>query len=810
MLAGVTVIAAWLVWRCLRDPAVRFLPQQSPASWIAYPASPDISAQSVASLSNAPFAVFRRIVVLESPAQKAQLRIRALENYRVQINRTGEAFSSHPDRNWKEAVEFNVQSQLRPGTNLIEVTVTNLAGPPLLWLVLSTERGEWISDSSWEVSYANAAWQPARVAANANPFPPGNPMRNDTSLAGSVRRELKLNLTLLLLAVVLSLLLRDWLMKRKSGLTGSEVTKVALLGLGAIWIVLILHNSALLTPINGFDIQQHLRYIQHLLTEHKLPPADSGWETHQPPLYYLIAALGLQICGLDVATSAGLTALRVLSLIFGLGQIVLVFASLRLLFPDELRRPLLGTAMAALLPAHLYHAHYITNETLLALLVSGVFYLVLRVLRSAQPHPAWCAGLGACLGAALLTKLTALIVAPVVFAVLLVHLLARRERRLKSWLGQLVLPLALCLLVSGWFYWGLWTGGAESAGEGASRWGYGTGWWQDDGYRTRGYFLRFGEALTRPLFSSFHSYWDGLYSTLWGDGLGGGSVSVELLPPWNYDLLALGYVLALLPTLAVVVGFALALRQLLRQPSTEWLLLLGVTMLFGLASIYFSLQAPGASQVRASFGLMLLVPFCALFAWGQQRLAPLASRRSVALMALLIWWGLTSVFVHWIPGASAQSRLLRSTLQMHSGQGEEAVRLAEVGLKTDPSKGLLRSLCADGWRQLGRTNEARELIAQALEKFPNDPLAHLDAAMAAAEERRFDEAIRHVRQAQVVAPDHPMAARELVVLLARQGKLDEALMACREALRIRPHDAQLQEWFTDLAQGKVPASLENR
>ena len=396
-----------------------------------------------------------------------------------------------------------------------------------------------------------------------------------------------------------------------------------------------------------------------------------------------------------------------------------------------------------------------------------------------------------------------------VFAALLIHLLARRERRLKSWLGTLVLPLGVCLLVSGWFYWGLWTQSGMASGEGAGRWGYGTGWWQDDGYRTSGYFLRFGEALTRPLFSSFHSYWDGIYSTLWGDGLGGGSVSVELLPPWNYDLLALGYVLALLPTLLVVTGFALALRQLLRKPSPEWLLLLGVTMLFVLASVYFALKAPGASQVRASFGLMLLVPFCAFFAWGQHRLAPLASRRNVVLMAVTIWWGLNGVFAHWIPGASAQSRLLQSVIQMRSGQGEEAVRLAEEGLKTDPSKGPLRSLCADAWRQLGRTNEARELVAQALEKFPNDPLSHLDAAMAAAEDARFDEALRHARQAQAVAPDHPMVARELVVLLIRQRKLDEALGACREALRIRPHDAQLQEWFKELEQGRSPADISN-
>src|SRR5678815_3843766 len=100
---------------------------------------------------------------------------------------------------------------------------------------------------------------------------------------------------------------------------------------------------------------------------------------------------------------------------------------------------------------------------------------------------------------------------------------------------------------------------------------------------------------------------------------------------------------------------------------------------------------------------------------------------------------------------------------MRAGQGEKAVQLAEEGLRSDPSKGLLRSFCAGGWPQSGRTNEARELVVRSLEKFPNDPLAHLDASMLAAEDRRFDEAIRHARQAQFIAPDHPMAARQLII-----------------------------------------------
>lgn len=802
LLAGLIGLAGWMVWRCQRDPAIRFLPESGPAAWIGYPMVPDIAAHGVADSSNAPTAIFRRSFVVSTTPARAEIRIRALENFQFQCNQKPVTPAVAPGPNWKDAVELNLAGELRPGTNQLEVIVRNTAGPPLLWLVLEADGQRIVSDSSWEVSLANASWQPARVAGNSNPFKAGNPMRSDTGLAGSIRREWRMHLTLLGLAVVLALLARDWLDKRRATFTASEMSLLVPGALMLIWVGLALHNNSLLAPISGFDIQQHLRYIKHVQTEHALPPAGAGWETHQPPLYYLVAALLLQTLGLDAAASSGLTALRLLSLLFGLGQIALVLASLRLLFPGELKRPLLGTAMAALLPAHLYHAHYVTNETLLALLVSGVFYLSLRVLRAEQPHWAWSAGLGACLGAALLTKLSALVVAPLVIAALALRLLARRECKLKPWASSVLLPAAVCLLVSGWFYWGLWSNGGDEA---ASRFGYGTGWWQQDGYRTAGYYLRFGESLVRPLFSSFHSYWDGMYSTLWGDGLCGGSVSVELRPPWNYDLLAVGFVLALLPTLALVTGGAAAGRELIRKPSPAWLLLLGAGLLFVPASIWFSLKAPGASQVRASFGLMLLVPFCALFARGCEHLSRRAGRLGLAVNILLLWWGLNSLFAHWIPGSSAQSRQVRATVLMRTQQPEEAVRIAEEGLRRDPSRGLLRSLVADAWKQTGRTNESRQLLAQALEKFPDDPMAHFDAALDAAEGGRIDEAVLRLRHAQTVGPDSPLPGRQLVLLLSRQGRLDEALAACREALHVRPFDPKLQEWFAELARGQRPA-----
>ena len=41
-------------------------------------------------------------------------------------------------------------------------------------------------------------------------------------------------------------------------------------------------------------------------------------------------------------------------------------------------------------------------------------------------------------------------------------------------------------------------------------------------------------------------------------------------PPWNYDLMTAGYLLALAPTLTILAGAAVSVWRFIRQPSTEW------------------------------------------------------------------------------------------------------------------------------------------------------------------------------------------------------------------------------------------------
>jgi len=69
--------------------------------------------------------------------------------------------------------------------------------------------------------------------------------------------------------------------------------------------------------------------------------------------------------------------------------------------------------------------------------------------------------------------------------------------------------------------------------------------------------------------------WRGLYSTLWGDGLIGGAARLAARPPWNYDWMNAGYLLAAGLSLLFLLGFVIALGNLIRRPSPQWFALLG-------------------------------------------------------------------------------------------------------------------------------------------------------------------------------------------------------------------------------------------
>ena len=206
---------------------------------------------------------------------------------------------------------------------------------------------------------------------------------------------------------------------------------------------------------------------------------------------------------------------------FGLAHIALVFLSLRLVFPEHFGRQLAGLVLAVFLPMNLYLSHYVTNEVLAATLVSATIFLCLRLLREEHVSPAGYAGLGLCLSAALLTKSTGVLLVPFMSLPRPAGLMAQKTTLAVWWrtLGVVAGDMFCCLrfvLSLDLVLFG--TLSHEQLGHGS-----GFQWWQDNGYHTMADFTRFGRSLVHPLFSGFAGFADGIYSTLWGDGLCGGA-----------------------------------------------------------------------------------------------------------------------------------------------------------------------------------------------------------------------------------------------------------------------------------------------
>ena len=76
-------------------------------------------------------------------------------------------------------------------------------------------------------------------------------------------------------------------------------------------------------------------YVKVVLQEGRLPLADEGWQSYQPPLYYLLSAGWLKLAGLTTIGQPAVELLRWLGLAAGLLQSLFVGLALRELFPER-------------------------------------------------------------------------------------------------------------------------------------------------------------------------------------------------------------------------------------------------------------------------------------------------------------------------------------------------------------------------------------------------------------------------------------------------------------------------------------------
>ena len=148
-------------------------------------------------------------------------------------------------------------------------------------------------------------------------------------------------------------------MQSKSAARAQEGDRLAVAPLAVLvviiisWVALFCNNLPQIAALFGFDRDGHQQYIDYILTNKALPLADEGWQMYQPPLFYLLSALIIGPFGWAASTDSAVLALRAVSALTGIVHLVLIFLCLRLVFPKQPRRQMVGLLIAGFLPANL-------------------------------------------------------------------------------------------------------------------------------------------------------------------------------------------------------------------------------------------------------------------------------------------------------------------------------------------------------------------------------------------------------------------------------------------------------------------------
>ena len=797
LVTAAAIALGWLAWKCVRDPKINFLPRDVRAEWIIFPAAVDARSHRVATMD----AMFRRTFTVDSQPRSARLFVRAAKRLELKIN--GETLPVSP-RNWKQMSMLDVSSFLRSDSNTIEARVFNDDAPPAFWLALTADSSTLRSDEKWESSLAGSSWRNCALASVPRYPGAGNPLAGGEKIFDVFLKIWRTWIVFGILAVLLTFAAAKWLdrLAAKPNGAGIEFSRrqlFVLLGLCSIaWLILFWHNAKTLPFHSGYDSKDHIAYIKYIQDRGALPLPNEGFEMFQPPLYYALSAAVLSLCRLSVADDDAVIVLRSLTMIFGIANFIFVFLSLRLLFPGRLALQLIGLLIAASLPMQLYLWHYVTNETLAATLVTAAIYLGLRTLKSERESIWQYLWPGLCIGAAMLAKATSLLLIPPLLGALLIKLVQQRAP-IFGWFRAFGITIGAIFVTCGWHYLRIWNHfGTPIVGNWDPVLGF--PWWQDPGFHVASDYFRFAQSLIAPLFSGFNGFADGIYSTLWGDSLCGGLSGLLSRTPWNYQLMTGGYWLAVLPTLLVIVGLAVALYRFVRQASSEWFLLLGLSAVVTLALIFMTLRVPSYAQVKAFYGLSAIVPFCCFAVIGSQILTARSRILQLLVGALLIFFSINSFASVWIRHSTEQ-HVYVAIRAISQSQSDRAVSEAAAAVNNEPSNA---SACCFFAAVLEETGESRKAVAESEHGLQLDAAngdCHLQLGISLAKQGDLTRAMNEAQRALELQSENARA-HDLVFTLARELHRAEALAIGRDALAVSPFDSDLH-YRVGLAAGEV-------
>jgi 4-amino-4-deoxy-L-arabinose transferase-like glycosyltransferase len=221
-------------------------------------------------------------------------------------------------------------------------------------------------------------------------------------------------------------------------------------------------NPQKVVDLGAPDERQHVNYVAHLVHSGSFPvfnPKDPNlgetYQSHQPPLFYILESGWSILTGVDLPPTPPATEgktmsqgdgikMRALNVIIGALGVGAVFVLVVWGFGDE-KAALLASAFVAFIPMNAALSGAVSNDPLLFLLCTLTLALAAKALREGWTVKlAFTAGLLA--GLAILTKTTGVALLPVLF---LAAFLPRERRPSFAEIGAAVVPILV--LVGPWW-----------------------------------------------------------------------------------------------------------------------------------------------------------------------------------------------------------------------------------------------------------------------------------------------------------------------------------------------------------------------
>jgi hypothetical protein len=603
-IALVTVALGQILFSWYCSAASPFVWNDRHARWITNPRA--VAPETVVAAPGVDHpVVFSRDFRLDGEPPAGPLALKALGEVTLEVNGRAVPLPGGQRACLKTPCTAAISALLRPGDNTLRARVTNHVGPALLYAHAHHEGPgspiDIATDERWRTSANDETPRAAILADDTRPYPAA---LETTAPLDALRARAGLLAAVFCLAALGSVATGRLL----PAAAGAHLPLVALVALTAFWIHLFVTRFVHIPLEVGYDATAHIAYVRHLVEHRALPLPTDGFSMYHPPLFYVAAATLVTL--LDPGSTGQIApwVLKLPTFFCGIGIVWITYALGRWFFGPSHPATTFAILSAGLLPLNVYMAAYVSNEPLLALLTGAALVAAARVLRA--PAPTAVALLAIVLGLLLMTKYTSLTLLPVVVGIVALKLsLDAGLRRAVLIVGGI---LAGALLLGGWVYLRNWLHTGDPL-----FWNLehpsGVTYWQPPGFRTLDFYLGFGEALRHPYFSGFHSLWDGLYSSWWGEGL----------PPiergladrgerWNYDVMSLGYLLALPATLIVGIGVVECARRSLVGPdlARRWLasLVLAIILVVLVSVLLVTARYPFWGAVRSAYVLCLVVP----------------------------------------------------------------------------------------------------------------------------------------------------------------------------------------------------------